>query len=73
MSDRLSLSQVAALMAYAATRAGGQLLFKLGASGSPAFCSMGNFFSRLHLHLRRRLAAEPSSMMARPTRQVPLP
>ena len=28
MSDRLSLSQVAALMAYAATRAGGQLLFK---------------------------------------------
>ena len=28
MSDRLSLSQVAARMAYAATRAGGQLLFK---------------------------------------------
>ena len=28
MSDHLSLSQVAALMAYAATRAGGQLLFK---------------------------------------------
>ncbi len=28
MSDRLSLSQVAALMAYAATTAGGQLLFK---------------------------------------------
>ena len=28
MSDRLSLSQVAALMAYAAMTAGGQLLFK---------------------------------------------
>jgi hypothetical protein len=28
MNDRLSLSQVAALMAYAATTAGGQLLFK---------------------------------------------
>ena len=28
MSDRLSLSQVAALMAYPATTAGGQLLFK---------------------------------------------
>ena len=28
MSDRLSLSQVAALMAYAATTAGGQLLFE---------------------------------------------
>ena len=28
MSDRLSLSQVAALMANAATTAGGQLLFK---------------------------------------------
>src|SRR5258708_39292902 len=28
MSDRVSLRQVVALMAYAATRAGGQLLFK---------------------------------------------
>jgi hypothetical protein len=31
MSDRLSLSQVAALMAYAAAMAGGQLLFKMAA------------------------------------------
>ena len=31
MSDRLSLSQVAALMAYAAAMAGGQLLFKTAA------------------------------------------
>ena len=54
MSDRLSLSQVAALMAYPATTAGGQLLFKTPAlrgglamvrspSGSPAFCSTGTF------------------------------
>ena len=52
MSDRLSLSQVAARMAYAATRAGGQLLFKTPAlrgamvrslSGSPVFCSRDNF------------------------------
>ena len=39
MSDRLSRSQVAALMAYAATTAGGQLLFKmpalLGAGDGP--------------------------------------
>jgi len=33
MSDRLSLSQVAALMANAATTAGGQLLFKTPALG----------------------------------------
>ena len=56
MSDRLSLSQVAALMAYAATMAGGQLLFKTPAlrglamvrspSGSPAFCSTGIFSLR---------------------------
>ena len=31
MSDRLSLSQVAALMGYAAAMAGGQLLFKTAA------------------------------------------
>jgi hypothetical protein len=35
MSDRLSLSQVAALMGYAAAMAGGQLLFKTaGAAGA---------------------------------------
>jgi hypothetical protein len=60
MSDRLSLSQVAALMAYAATTAGGQLLFKTEAlrglamvrspSGSPAFCSTGIFFVALILY-----------------------
>jgi hypothetical protein len=33
MSDRLSLSQVAALTAYAAAMAGGQLLFKTAALG----------------------------------------
>ena len=38
MSDRLSLSQVAALMAYAATTAGGQLLFKTPALRLPRFC-----------------------------------
>ena len=37
MSDRLSLSQVAALMAYAATTAGGQLLFK-----TPALRGVGD-------------------------------
>jgi hypothetical protein len=60
MSVRVSLRQVVALMAYAATTAGCQLLFKLGAvgamvrspSGSPAFCSTGNFF-RCDLSLRR--------------------
>src|SRR5258705_8006862 len=40
MSDRVSLRQVVALMAYAATRAGGQLLFKTpalpGAGDGPA-------------------------------------
>jgi hypothetical protein len=56
MSDRLSLSQVAALMAYAAAMAGGQLLFKTPAlpglamvrspSGSPAFCSTSIFSLR---------------------------
>ena len=38
MSDRLSLSQVAALMAYPATTAGGQLLFKTPALRLPRFC-----------------------------------
>jgi len=62
MSDRLSLSQVAALMAYAATTAGGQLLFKTEAlrglamvrspSGSPAFCSTGTFSLRSFSTLR---------------------
>ena len=57
MSDRLSLSQVAALMGYAAAMAGGQLLFKRRAlrgglamvrspSGSPAFCPTGTFSLR---------------------------
>jgi hypothetical protein len=56
MSDRLSLSQVAALTAYAATTAGGQLLFKTPAlrgagdgplaERSPAFCSTGIFSFR---------------------------
>jgi hypothetical protein len=60
MSDRPSLSQVAALMAYAATTAGGQLLFETPAlrgagdgplpSGSPAFCSTGIFFVALILY-----------------------
>ena len=60
MSDRLSLSQVAALMGYAAAMAGGQLLFKRRAlrglamvrspSGSPAFCSTGNFFVAIILY-----------------------
>jgi len=55
MSDRLSLSQVAALMAYAATTAGGQLLFKTpalrGAGDGPlaeriaGFLLNGYFFS----------------------------
>ena len=57
MSDRLSLSQVAALMAYAATRAGGQLLFKTpalrGAGDGPlaeriaGFLLKGYFFVAL--------------------------
>src|SRR5436309_10126327 len=62
MSDRLSLSQVAALMAYAATTAGGQLLFKTpalrGAGDGPlaeriaGFLLNGYFFRRAH-SLRR--------------------
>ena len=62
MSDRLSLSQVAALMAYAATRAGGQLLFKTpalpGAGDGPlaeriaGFLLNGYFFRCAH-SLRR--------------------
>ena len=60
MSDRLSLSQVAALMAYAATRAGGQLLFKTpalrGAGDGPlaeriaGFLLNGYFFVALILY-----------------------
>jgi hypothetical protein len=53
MSDRLSLSQVAALMAYAATTAGaakrrrcGGLAMVRSPSGSPAFCSTGTFSLR---------------------------
>ena len=62
MSDRLSLSQVAALMAYAATTAGGQLLFKTpalpGAGDGPlagriaGFLLNGYFFRCAH-SLRR--------------------
>jgi hypothetical protein len=58
MSDRLSLSQVAALMAYAATTAGGQLLFKTpalrGAGDGPlaeriaGFLLNGYFFRCAH-------------------------
>jgi hypothetical protein len=60
MSDRLSLSQVAALMAYAATTAGGQLLFKTpalrGAGDGPlaeriaGFLLNGYFFAALILY-----------------------
>jgi hypothetical protein len=60
MSDRLSLSQVAALMAYAATTAGGQLLFKTpalrGAGDGPlaeriaGFLLNGYFFVALILY-----------------------
>ena len=56
MSDRLSLSQVAALMAYAATTAGGKtpalrgLAMVRSPSGSPAFCSTGIFFVALILY-----------------------
>ena len=58
MSDRLSVSQVAALTAYAAAMAGGQLLFKtaaLGAGGGPlaeriaGFLLNGYFFVALIL------------------------
>ena len=62
MSDRLSLSQVAALMAYAATTAGGQLLFKTpalrGAGDGPlaeriaGFLLNGYFFVALILYAR---------------------
>ena len=62
MSDRLSLSQVAALMAYAATTAGGQLLFETpalrGAGDGPlaeriaGFLLNGYFFRCAH-SLRR--------------------
>ena len=62
MSDRLSLSQVAALMAYAATTAGGQLRFKTpalrGAGDGPlaeriaGFLLNGYFFRCAH-SLRR--------------------
>jgi hypothetical protein len=60
MSDRLSLSQVAALRAYAATTAGGQLLFKTpalrGARDGPlaeriaGFLLNGYFFVALILY-----------------------
>jgi hypothetical protein len=60
MSDRLSLSQVATLMAYAATTAGGQLLFKTpalrGAGDGPlaeqiaGFLLNGYFFVALILY-----------------------
>ena len=60
MSDRLSLSQVAALMAYAAAMAGGQLLFKTaalrGAGDGPlaeriaGFLPNGYFFVPLILY-----------------------
>ena len=59
MSDRLSLSQVAALMAYAATTAGGQLLFKTPALPGPdgplaeriaGFLLNGYFFVALILY-----------------------
>ena len=60
MSDRLSLSQVAALMAYAATTAGGQLRFKTpalrGAGDGPlaeriaGFLLNGYFFVALILY-----------------------
>jgi hypothetical protein len=51
MSDRLSLSQVAALMAYAATTAGGKTPALRGAGDGPlaeriAFCSTGTFSLR---------------------------
>jgi hypothetical protein len=60
MSDRLSLSQVAALTAYAAAMAGGQLLFKTAAPGGAGdgplaagisgFLLNGHFFVALILH-----------------------
>jgi drug/metabolite transporter (DMT)-like permease len=60
MTDRLSLSQVAALMAYAAAMAGGQLLFKTaalrGAGDGPlaeriaGFLLNGYFFVALILY-----------------------
>src|SRR3981189_647348 len=60
MSDRLSLSQVAALMTFAAAMAGGQLLFKmaalLGAGVGPlaeriaGFLLNGYFFVALILY-----------------------
>ena len=62
MTDRLSLSQVAALMAYAAAMAGGQLLFKTaalrGAGDGPlaeriaGFLLNGYFFVALILYAR---------------------
>ena len=58
MSDRLSLSQVAALMAYAATTAGGQLPALRGAGDGPlaeriaGFLLNGYFFRCAH-SLRR--------------------
>ena len=60
MSDRLSLSQVAALTAYAAAMAGGQLLFKTAAprgagdgplaAGISGFLLNGYFFVALILY-----------------------
>ena len=69
MSDRLSLSQVAALMAYAATTAGGQLLFKTpalrGAGDGPlaeriaGFLLNGYFFRCAHSLRRADLGLDP--------------
>jgi drug/metabolite transporter (DMT)-like permease len=60
MTDRLSLSQIAALMAYAVAMAGGQLLFKMaalrGAGAGPlgermaGFLLNGYFFVALILY-----------------------
>jgi hypothetical protein len=60
MSDRVSLRQVAALMAYAGdhgwlpaavqTRRCGGVAMVRSPSGSPAFCSTGNFFVAIILY-----------------------
>ena len=58
MSDRLSLSQVAALMAYAATTAGGKTPALRGAGDGPladriaGFLLNGYFFVALILYAR---------------------
>ena len=82
MSDHLSLSQVAALMAYAATTAGGQLLFKTpalrGAGDGPlaeriaGFLLNGYFFRCAH-SLRRadRVGRDPELYPALARLSVP--